>query len=69
MRLTDGNGKYLLTLDSHTDSDTSSVGEDGWIRDGVNLSRFASNMVKLSFLAKTDGERPTAFYVDDVALR
>ena len=69
VRLTDGNGKHLLTFDSHTDSDTSKAGEAGWIRGSVNLWRFAGKTVKLSFLAKTDGERPTAFYVDDVALR
>ena len=69
VRLTDENGKHLATVDSHTDADAGNVGKDGWIRDGVNLSRFAGKTVKLSFLAKTDGERPTVFYVDDVALK
>ncbi len=34
----------------------------------VNLSRFAGRTIKLSFLAKTDEERPTTFYVDEVNL-
>jgi hypothetical protein len=69
VRLTDESGKHLATVDSHTDADAEKAGRDGWIRDGVNLSRFAGKTVKLSFLAKTDSERPTIFYVDDVALK
>lgn len=68
VRLTDGNGGHLVTLESHTDSDAQSSGDDGWIEESVDLSRFAGRTVKLAFLAKTDEALPTTFYVDDVAL-
>ncbi|CAA9453399.1 MAG: hypothetical protein AVDCRST_MAG14-1229 [uncultured Rubrobacteraceae bacterium] len=68
VRLTDGNGRHLVTLESHTDADAQSSGDDSWVEESVDLSRFAGRTVKLAFLAKTDEARPTTFYVDDVAL-
>jgi hypothetical protein len=69
VHLTDETGKHLVTLDSHTDTDAEKISRDGWIWVSVNLSRFAGEAVTLNFLAKTDEERPTTFYVDDVALK
>jgi uncharacterized protein YkwD len=69
VRLTDRAGKHLTIVESQTDTDAKKAGEDGWIEGSANLSRFAGKTVKLSFLAKTDEERPTTFYVDDVALK
>jgi uncharacterized protein YkwD len=66
--LTDENGDHLATIDSHTDADAEKADKDGWIRDSVDLSQFAGESVRLGFLAKTDSQRPTTFYVDDVAL-
>ncbi|CAN5201197.1 hypothetical protein BH24ACT19_BH24ACT19_07640 [soil metagenome] len=68
VHLTDGNGRQLVTLESHTDADAQSSEDDGWVEESVELSRFAGRSVKLAFLAKTDEARPTSFYVDDVAL-
>ncbi|MDQ3923546.1 MAG: immune inhibitor A [Actinomycetota bacterium] len=68
MHLTDEAGKHLATIDSQTDAATQRAGEDGWVEDSVNLSRFAGTTVKVSFLAKTYEEQPTTFYVDDVTL-
>ena len=70
VRLTDEAGKHLVTLDSHahTDAAARETGGDGWIRDGVDLSRFVDKTVRISFLAKTNEERPTTFYLDEVAL-
>jgi len=69
VRLTDSAGKHLTIVESQTNTDAEKAGEDGWIEGSANLSRFAGKTVKLSFLAKTDEERPTTFYVDDVALK
>ena len=68
MRLTDEAGKHLAIIESQTDADAEEVGEDCWIEGSVDLSHFAGKTVKLSFLVKTDEERPTTFYVDDVAV-
>ena len=65
MRLTDEAGKHLAIIESQTDADAE---EAGWIEGSVDLLRFAGKTVKLSLLAKTDEERPTTFYVDDVAM-
>ncbi len=69
VRLTDDPGKHLASIEIQTYAATQRAGEDGWVEDSVNLSRFASKAVRLSFLAKTNKERPTTFYVDGVALR
>ena len=69
VRLTDEAGKHLAIVKSYMDADVRKTGKDGWIRDSVNLSRFANKTVNLGFLAKTDGEWPTTFYVDDVELK
>ena len=68
-RLTDEAGKHLATLKIHTSADVRKAGRDGWIRESVDLSRFTDETVNLDFLARTDGERPTTFYVDDVELK
>jgi hypothetical protein len=68
LRLTDEAGKHLAIVQSHIDADAEKADEDGWIEDSVDLSRFAGTTVKVSFLAKTDEEQPTTFYVDDVTL-
>ena len=68
-RLTDEAGKHLATLKIHTSADVRKAGRDGWIRESVDLSRFTDETVTLDFLARTDGERSTTFYVDDVELK
>ncbi len=68
-RLTDEAGKHLATLKIHTSADVRKAGRDGWIRESVDLSRFTVSSVNLDFLARTDGERSTTFYVDDVELK
>ncbi len=69
VRLMDEAGKHLAAIESQTDAATQRAGEDGWVEDSVNLLRFAGNTVRLSFLAKTNKERTTTFYIDGVALR
>jgi uncharacterized protein YkwD len=69
VRFTDEAGKHLATAKSRTSTDARRAGEDGWIRGSADLSRFAGEEVNVGFFAKTDGERPTTFYIDDVALR
>ena len=68
-RLTDEAGKHLAILKIHTSADVRKAGRDGWIRESVDLSRFTDETVTLDFLARTDGERSTTFYVDDVELK
>lgn len=66
VHLTDATGEHIATVDSRTDA---AAGNVGWAEETVDLSRFAGQTVNLAFLVKTDGQRPTAFYVDDVRLR
>ncbi len=64
VRVTDLKGEALAVLRSY-----SSKNAGDWRRERVNLSRFAGKTVYLSFHARTDAERISTFYVDDVALR
>jgi hypothetical protein len=66
VHLTDATGEHLATVDSRTDA---AAGKAGWTDETVDLSRFAGRTVNLAFLVKTDEQRPTTFYVDDVQLR
>jgi bacillopeptidase F (M6 metalloprotease family) len=52
----------------HIDAVAEKADEDGWIEDSVDLSRFAGTTVKVSYLAKTNEEQRTTFYVDEVTL-
>ena len=64
VRLINEEGKQLAVLRRYTDED---AGERR--RPKVDLSRFAGQTVYLSFRARTDGAKPTTFYVDNVDLK
>ena len=64
LRLTDENGDQLSVPRTHAGDDAP-----GWRRMRVDLSPFAGRKIFLSFDAKTDGERLTTFYLDDLTLR
>ena len=64
VRILGENGRPLDVPRRYTEADAGA-----WARHGVDLSRFAGRTVYLSFHAKTDATAPTAFYVDDVALK
>jgi hypothetical protein len=64
VRLTDEAGRQITVLDRY-----SGEGGSGWERERADLSRFAGRTVFLSFHAKTDGDRLTTFYLDDLTLR
>ncbi len=64
VRILGEDGRRLDMLRRYTEVDAG-----GWERKGVDLSRFAGRTVYLSFHAGTDATAPTAFYVDDVALK
>jgi len=66
VRLTDRNGEHLVTIKSHTNA-AAARGDS--FEGSVDLSRFAGQRVNLAFLAKSDGARPTTFFVDDVRVR
>jgi uncharacterized protein YkwD len=66
VRLTDRSGEHLVTIKSHTDA---AARRGGWVAASVDLSRFAGQNVNLAFLTKSDEQRPTTFFVDDVRVR
>jgi hypothetical protein len=63
VRLTNREGEQLAVLESHTHADAG-----GWRRETLDLSRFASRTVYLSFFVETDPALRTAFYLDRVTL-
>lgn len=44
------------------------AGDGEWRRQSLDLARFSGQTVTLSFYARTDGGRPTTFYLDNVSL-
>jgi len=62
-------GELLAAGESATDAAAGGTGEPDWIWKTADLSPFAGRTVDVGFLAKTDGQRPTTFFVDDVALK
>lgn len=60
--LADGQGKALQTLDSLSSRDMSNQ----WQQHTLTLNKFAGQTVQLQFLARTDGEAATDFFVDDI---
>ena len=64
-------GELLAAGESTTDAAAAAArtGESAWIWTTADLSPFAGRTVEVGFLAKTDGKRPTTFFVDDVALK
>jgi hypothetical protein len=63
-------GEELLAAgESLTDAAAGRTGESAWIWTTADLSPFAGRTVDVGFLAKTDGQRPTTFFVDDAALK
>ncbi len=62
-------GELLAAGESPTDAAAARTGESAWIWTTADLSPFAGRTVDVGFLAKTDGKRPTTFFVDDVALK
>jgi hypothetical protein len=62
-------GELLAAGESTTDAAAARTGESAWIWSTADLSPFAGRTVDVGFLAKTDGKRPTTFFVDDVALK
>lgn len=63
VRLTDEDREPVALLKSYTGED-----EGGWRREKVDLSRYAGKTLNLSFFARTDEERHTSFYLDNVHL-
>jgi len=61
-------GELLAAGESLTDAAAGGTGESAWIWTTADLSPFAGCTVYVGFLAKTDGERPTTFFVDAAAL-
>lgn len=64
VRLTDGKGEQIAVLDRY-----SGRADAGRNRERVDLSRYAGRTVFLSFRVRTDADRLTIFYLDDIALR
>lgn len=60
--LADSQGKALQTLDGLSSRDMSNQ----WQQHTITLNQFASQTVQLQFIARTDGEAATDFFVDDV---
>lgn len=60
--LADSQGKALQTLDSLSSRDMSNQ----WQQHTFTLNKFAGQTVQVQFLAHTDGEAATDFFVDDV---
>ena len=60
--LADSQGKALQTLDSLSSRDMSNQ----WQQHTFPLNKFAGQTVQLQFLAHTDGEAATDFFVDDI---
>lgn len=60
--LADGQGKIIQTLDSLSSRDMSNQ----WQQHTLTLNKFAGQTVQLQFIARTDGEAATDFFVDDV---
>jgi uncharacterized protein YkwD len=65
----DETGKLLASGESPTGAAAGSTGKSAWITMTADLSSFAGRDVNVGFLAKTDGQHPTAFFVDDVDLK
>lgn len=67
--LTDEDGKHPATVKRDTGLKTKTkISRHGWIKRSINLSDFEGETANLHFLAKTDKEQPTTFYIDDVVL-
>lgn len=62
--LADGQGKALQTLDSLSSRDMSNQ----WQQHTLTLNKFAGQTIQLQFLARTDGEAATDFFVDDIEM-
>lgn len=65
----DDSGKLLASGESLTSADAGRTDKSAWISMTVDLSSFAGRDVNVGFLARTGGEHPTTFLVDDVALK
>jgi hypothetical protein len=65
LSLYQSNGQVLRNL--RTRSNTST--RDRWVREVINVSRFAGRTVSLPFSATTNSSLPTYFYIDDMALK
>ncbi len=63
VRLTDENGKPVASLKKY-----SGRNETDWKRQSVRLSEYAGQDLYLSFVARTNGERDSYFYVDNVSV-
>lgn len=60
--LADSQGKALQTVDGLSSRDMSNQ----WQQHTITLNQFAGQAVQLQFVARTDGEAATDFFVDDV---
>lgn len=60
--LADGQGKALQTLDSLSSRNMSNQ----WQQRTFTLTQFAGQTVQIQFIARTDSEAATDFFVDDV---
>lgn len=62
--LVDAQGKLLQSLASLSSRDMSNQ----WQQHTVNITNFAGQTVQLQFVARTDAEAATDFFVDDVEI-
>ena len=60
--LTDSQGKALQTLDTLSSRDMSNQ----WQQHTFALTKFVGQTVQIQFVARTDGEAATDFFIDDV---
>ena len=58
------NGQLLRTLRLRSNVTT----RDRWVREVINVGRFAGRAAKLRFSATTNASLPTYFYIDDITL-
>lgn len=65
----DDSGKLLASGESLTSADAGKMDKSAWMSMIVDLSSFTGRDVNVGFLARTGGERPATFFVDDVALK
>ncbi len=68
--LTDEDGEHPAALKRDTGLKTRTKADrNGWVRRSIDLSSFEGETGNLHFVAKTDKEQPTTFYMDGVTLQ
>ncbi|GCF11408.1 choice-of-anchor J domain-containing protein [Dictyobacter arantiisoli] len=64
VRIRNSSGSTLRTIQTITDGSTA----DSWQSVSYDLSAYKGQTVQIAFVATTDSQEPTEFYLDDVAL-